>query len=210
MLISRVLNNTVPTIWGTVLKYMQHCLLYLWCTYKCTYNLYMFGSRLQEPLGQCRTIALEKTNTAEWVYICTIEAWNLSYLSIYLSIYLPCCWIVLVLPVSWYVRKSIYHKCQTLRLRLFAFHGRQFVVRISLGRTGTGSPRATGLKLKGIYPSTSCLKLGTQSRKLQNPAQEMNKMVPQLPEYLIPTKFLAFLAGEWRSEWDCREKCLRK
>ena len=61
MLISRVLNNTVPTIWGTVLKYIQHCLLYLWCTYKCTYNLDMFGSRLQEPLGQCRTIALEKT-----------------------------------------------------------------------------------------------------------------------------------------------------
>ena len=47
--------------WMDVLKYIQHCLLYLWCTYKCTYNLDMFGSRLQEPLGQCRTIALEKT-----------------------------------------------------------------------------------------------------------------------------------------------------
>ena len=44
-----------------------------------------------------------------------------------LSIYLPCCGIVLVLPVSWHVRKSIYHKCQTLRLRLFAFHGSRTV-----------------------------------------------------------------------------------
>lgn len=64
---------------------------------------------------------------------------------------------------------------------------------------------ATGLKLRGIYPSTSCLRLGTES----SPG-EMNKMIPQLPEYQISTKMLAFLAGEWRSEWDCREKCLRK
>ena len=68
------------------------------------------------------------------------------------------------------------------------------------------SPRATGLKLRGIYPSTSCLRLGTESSS----AQEMNKMIPQLPEYQISTKMLAFLAGEWRSKWDCREKCLRK
>ena len=119
------------------------------------------------------------------------------YLAIYLSIhpsihpsiYLACCGIVLVLPVSWYVRKSIYHKCQSLRLRLFAFHGSRTVT-VSL----TKSHRP---EVERDIPFHFMFEAG---HRVQPSSRDEQDDSTASNSYQISTKMLAFLAGEWRSE----------
>ncbi len=73
---SRHLSLHLSIHLSILLKYIQHCLFYLWCTYKCTYNLYMFGSRLQGPWIKIEQLPERKQYS--WVSL-HMHNWNLEF-----------------------------------------------------------------------------------------------------------------------------------